>query len=374
MTAAPTPRRDHADGADADYMITGEDAVAIVVARDGVLPAGADETVAEAGGVVLLVGSGTEQAAAGLTAARRIRHCDTGTEFRPGALAERIAPAVAAIPLLLLPASPDGRDLAPRLAAVLDRPLLAQAVRAERTATGLRAELARLDDRLLVPVTADRPAVVTLVPGSRTASPAVTGLGAAETNPIVLPEPPERAEAALIEVLEPDPETMDLAEAHRVLGAGAGLVPPGGYETTARAVLDLLTRVGGRLGASTGATRVVTDAGWAGHERQIGTTGVAIDPDLYIAFGVSGASQHTGGLGAPRHLVSVNLDPSCPMTAMADLGLVTDARELLAELARRLGVPVDGAVPVPVPVAGAAPLAGAVPSAATSVAKETVHE
>ena len=92
------------------------------------------------------------------------------------------------------------------------------------------------------------------------------------------------------------------------------------------------------LGGSAGATRVATDAGWTGYERQIGTTGVAVDPDLYVALGVSGAAQHIGGLGAPRHVVSVNTDPSCPMTAMADLGLVTDAGALLAELADRLGV------------------------------------
>jgi electron transfer flavoprotein alpha subunit len=65
---------------------------------------------------------------------------------------------------------------------------------------------------------------------------------------------------------------------------------------------------------------------------------VSISPDLYLAFGVAGASQHTGGLGNPKHVVSVNTDPSCPMTAMADLGLVTDARALLNELADRLGV------------------------------------
>ena len=80
------------------------------------------------------------------------------------------------------------------------------------------------------------------------------------------------------------------------------------------------------MGGSAGATRVATDAGWTGYERQIGTTGVTIDPDLYIAFGVSGAAQHVGGLGSPRHIVSVNTDASSPMTAMADLGLVTDAR------------------------------------------------
>jgi len=117
------------------------------------------------------------------------------------------------------------------------------------------------------------------------------------------------------------------------LAAGTG-------DDRARAVFALLAGVAAAMGASSGATRVATDAGWAGYERQIGTTGVAIDPDLYLAFGISGASQHVGGLGAPRHVVSVNLDPSAPMTALADLGLVTDARALLIELAHRFGVPV----------------------------------
>jgi electron transfer flavoprotein alpha subunit len=90
---------------------------------------------------------------------------------------------------------------------------------------------------------------------------------------------------------------------------------------------------------------VATDAGWIGYERQIGTTGVTIDPELYVAWGVSGATQHTGGIGAPRHIVSVNTDSSCPMTAMADLGLVADAADLLVALARRLDLPVPSEVP-----------------------------
>jgi electron transfer flavoprotein alpha subunit len=83
---------------------------------------------------------------------------------------------------------------------------------------------------------------------------------------------------------------------------------------------------------------VVTDAGWMSYDRQIGTTGVSVNPELYIAFGISGAAQHIGGLGAPDHVVSVNTDPSCPMTAMADLGIVADAPAVLTELAKRLGV------------------------------------
>jgi electron transfer flavoprotein alpha subunit len=90
---------------------------------------------------------------------------------------------------------------------------------------------------------------------------------------------------------------------------------------------------------------VVTDAGWMSYDRQIGTTGVSVNPELYIAFGISGAAQHVGGLGAPEHVVSVNTDPSCPMTAMSDLGIVADAPAVLGELARRLGVTTPPAGP-----------------------------
>jgi len=128
---------------------------------------------------------------------------------------------------------------------------------------------------------------------------------------------------------------VDLAEARRIVGGGAGQVPAG---ADGAAMMRLLADVGAALGASAGATRVVTDAGWMSYDRQIGTTGVSVNPELYLAFGISGAAQHIGGLGTPDHVVSVNTDPSCPMTAMADLGIVADAPAVLTELAKRLGV------------------------------------
>ena len=68
-----------------------------------------------------------------------------------------------------------------------------------------------------------------------------------------------------------------------------------------------------RLGCSIGGTRVVTDWGWLPFERQIGTTGVIVHPELYLAFGISGAVQHVAGLGDPAHVIAVNTDASCPM-------------------------------------------------------------
>ena len=305
--------------------------LAVVIVRNGTLPVGAQETVAEAGGRVLLLGSGTVRAASELGAPRAWAAETVGAA--PAGLSAALVPLLQQVRLLLLPVSPDGRDLAPRLAAALDRPLRACATRAEVTEDGVVAVLARLEGRLEVEVASSGPAVATLLPGSRSPLPPSNG----EVFEVLLDVPPG-VDAERLEVLEPDPETMDLADARRVVGAGAGL--GAGPHSLEDATFDLLRAVAARLGATTGATRVVTDAGWMGHERQIGTTGVSIDPDLYLALGVAGASQHTGGLGSPRHVISVNTDPSCPMTAMADLGLVTDAHALLAELADRLGVSV----------------------------------
>jgi electron transfer flavoprotein alpha subunit len=85
---------------------------------------------------------------------------------------------------------------------------------------------------------------------------------------------------------------------------------------------------------------VITDRGWVGHERQIGTTGVVVAPELYLAFGISGAVQHTSGLGHPDHIVSVNTDAHCPMMQLADLAVVSDANEVLAHLVELLSDPV----------------------------------
>jgi electron transfer flavoprotein alpha subunit len=321
-------------------------ALAVLHVRGGELPPDGAEVIAEAGGSVLIVGDGAARASAAVTAATGVWWCDTGRGLQPGRLASRIAPLVAGTSLLVLPGSADGRDLAPRLAAALGRPLLALAARAVATPTGVRADLCRLDDAILVPVEVEGPAVVTLAPGAGMLTAAG---GPPAVTAVTLPEPgpdPGPADVTVLEVIEPDPAAMDLAEAPLVVGGGAGLAA-GLDAATATATFGLLAEVAAALGAAAGATRVATDAGWAGPDRQIGTTGVAIRPHLYVAFGVSGAIQHTSGLGAPQHIVSVNLDPHCPMTAGSTFGIVADARGTLVDLADRLGLPVPRGVRAP---------------------------
>jgi electron transfer flavoprotein alpha subunit len=297
--------------------------LAVIPVRDGALPAGGAEAAAECAGRALLIGSGAAAAAHELTGV-----CDTVQAiefdtFAPASWAQALSIVCRDEPIVVFPHSPDGRDLAPRLAHELSRPLHAGAISVEPQ----RVQVSRQGGLQIAEIRPQGPFIATLQPGIR-------GVEAAPDAPpptvdaIDVERPSGLVDAHVIEVLPPDVTTMDLAEAPRILGGGAGLHDGDAFER--------LARVSEVLGASMGATRVITDRGWVGHERQIGTTGVVVDPRLYIAFGISGAVQHTSGLGTPDHIISVNTDAHCPMMQMADLAVVADANAVLAELADRL--------------------------------------
>ena len=309
--------------------------LALIPVREGVLPAGAHETADECGGRVVLIGERVAHAASQLAlgpaaaATACIRLCEVG-EFRPGAWAAALAAVLADEAIIVLPASPDGRDLGPRLAAALDRPFVAGATRVDADTVVVPREGGRMMHTMPQPAAL----VATLQVGVRGVEPPVAGSGAAAHGGTSVTELSVAVDAAVhdaevVEVLPPDAATIDLAEAGRIVGGGAGLRAPEQFAQ--------LARLGSQLGASVGATRVITDRGWIGHERQIGTTGVVVSPDLYLAFGVSGAVQHTSGLGHPEHVISVNTDAHCPMMQLADLAVVADANAVLTELVALLG-------------------------------------
>jgi electron transfer flavoprotein alpha subunit len=299
--------------------------LAVIPVRDGAPPAGADETLAECGGVGWLVGSGAARAALDASLAGPATDLTT-VELGDFEVARWTATLTAMLPddgnadALVLPNSPDGRDLAPRLAFALGRPLFAGAtIVTLEEVTLLRR--GGLEEHAMRP---SGPFVATLQPGVR------------GPDPDALPRPVERraiapaevdlagGDARVVDVLPPDVSTMDLTEAHRIVGGGAGL------DSEERFVQ--LGEVATAIGASMGATRVITDRSWVAHDKQIGTTGLVVDPDLYLAFGISGAVQHTSGLGHPDHVISVNTDPHCPMMQMSDLAIVTDANATLDAL------------------------------------------
>ena len=296
----------------------------LIPVRDGELPSGALEVVADCAGRVVLAGSDPDaDRVAGW--ATEVWTVELGG-FDPARWAAQLAALdlVAGTDVVVLPASPDGRDLAPHLAHRLGRSLHANAVAVEPGA----ASLVRDGGLTLHDVRIAGPAVATLQPGVRGIEPAgTTDAPVVELTPPPAP-PAVRGRTEVRAVLAPDVATMDLAETSRIVGGGAGLDHADRFAT--------LTAIGAVIDASMGATRVITDRGWVGHERQIGTTGVVVDPELYLAFGISGAVQHTAGLGSPEHIVSVNTDPHCPMMQMADLAIVADANAVLDELEAQL--------------------------------------
>ena len=298
--------------------------IAVIPVRDGVAPAGADEAICEASGDALFIGSGTSQALENLAnVARNVWLAEAEVS------ASQIITAITQIGRLnesiILPATPDGRDLAPHLAHALGRSLYAGAV----SITDNKVSVSRHGGLSIADFQPTTAFVATLQIGIR----GVDTIAATPTISRVenLPTAHVAHESVIsVAVMPPDASTMDLSEAPRIIGGGAGL------ESGER--FAQLQNVAAALDASMGVTRVITDRGWADHERQIGTTGVIVDPDLYIAFGISGAVQHTSGLGQPEHIISVNTDAHCPMMQMADLAIVADANAVLEELAQLMHV------------------------------------
>ncbi len=304
--------------------------LAIVVVRDGALPAGAQETVAEANGNVVVVGTNAARAASDLLSAHMIWTVETTGGLREIVRLVASLAHVSASHGLVLPASPDGRDMAPLLAHRLERPLHAAALSVQAHSVTCVRTAGRVGREYATP----SPFVATLIPGVRGITPVsqpprtVTIEAPAHPAGLTGDDAETTSDVRSVQVLPPDPSTMDLTEARCIMGGGLGV---GSKER-----FDQLGRIGTAIGASLGGTRVASDAGWIPFERQIGTTGVAVKPDVYVAFGISGATQHTSGLGDPNHVISVNTDPSCPMMTLSDLAIVTDAHAVLDALERKL--------------------------------------
>ena len=124
--------------------------------------------------------------------------------------------------------------------------------------------------------------------------------------------------------VEPAAGTVSLAEARVVIGGGRGVGSAEGF--------GALEELSGLLGGAVGCSRAVTSLGWRPHADQIGQTGVRIAPDVYIACGISGATQHMVGCRGAKHLMAINTDPEAPIVAQADTAIIGDLREVVPAL------------------------------------------
>ena len=290
--------------------------------------------MAECGGRAVLVGAGAASAATGLAGLSTEVQVWETEGYRPAAWSAALAPVMAREPVVVLPASADGRDLAPRLAHRLGRPLLAGAIEVTPD---------RVVDRPL-----GRPRGRGRGPARPSSSPPCSPACGASRVPARSSRrwstSTSRRRPPTKRTTRARPSTPSCSRSSRPTRRPwtwprRPASWPGARASSRRRASSSWPPSAEALGASLGATRVVTDRGWVGHERQIGTTGVVVDPRLYVAFGISGAVQHTSGLGQPDHIISVNTDPYCPMMQLADLAVVSDANAVLDELVARLAPP-----------------------------------
>ncbi len=131
-----------------------------------------------------------------------------------------------------------------------------------------------------------------------------------------------------VKVTQTKSDRPDLVTAKRVVAAGRGIIDEAGFAAV-EALAD-------KMGAAVGSTRAIVDLQIAPNETQVGQTGKIVAPELYVAFGISGAIQHTAGMKDSKVIVAVNNDPEAPIFEMCDYGLVADAAEVVKELTAKL--------------------------------------
>jgi electron transfer flavoprotein alpha subunit len=239
------------------------------------------------------------------------------------ALVEEIKPEI-----ILFAATAMGRDLSPRLAAVLGVSLAADCIQ-----TGSK------DGKLEVkrPIFAGKafasfsfkssPQMASLRPNVFSLAEPADGQGEMIKKEVVIPE--DQVKDKVDEILKAEGAELDVTEADIVVTGGRGMKGPENF--------DLLRELTSVLPHSAlGASRSAVDAEWIDHQHQVGQTGKTVSPSLYMAFGVSGAIQHLAGMSSSKFIVAVNKDPDAPIFKVADFGIVGDLFQVIPPLKEEL--------------------------------------
>lgn len=244
------------------------------------------------------------------------------------ALAAVLAPQIAAnadgFSHVLAPNSTFGKDLMPRVAALMSSPMVTDIMAVHDAKTFDRPVYA--GNAITTVQVPDSSAVIATVRCASWPAEANTQAPANITASDITVELP--AHTRFVELKAEEADRPDLQAAERVVSGGRGL---GAAEH-----FTLVEALADKLGAAVGASRAAVDSGWVPNDLQVGQTGKIIAPTLYIAAGISGAIQHLAGIKDAGTIVAINKDPDAPIFEMADIGLVADLHQTLPELTSKL--------------------------------------
>ena len=276
--------------------------------------------------MIVLLDDHTDASRQALTLARKFGEpraiaMDAFEPFAPDALASAI---VALDPTAVIgPGTERGNEVMARVAARTGLPFAANCTAAEPgspvTVTRLRWGGSLLEEARLHSA---RPLITVAphtVPADSGPPPQPLEVGAADQRDLVV---------CVSEHVQPSNGGVSLAAAKVIVSGGRGVGSKEGFA--------IIEELAGLLGAAVGCSRAVTSAGWRPHSDQVGQTGTKVSPEVYIACGISGATQHMAGLKGAKRIVAINSDPQAPLMLNADYTVTGDLKEIVPAISAEI--------------------------------------
>jgi len=236
--------------------------------------------------------------------------------YQPAAWAAALVDAAAGADAIVAAGSDRGNELLAHVAARLDQPFAANVTAIDGdVVTRVRWGGSLLEEARLH----GSPRILTVAPHTQPA---------ADFVPVETLAAPDDGSPRVLERVEESTGGVSLRDAKVVVSGGRGVGSAEGFA--------IIEELAGLLGGAVGCSRVVTSAGWRPHTDQVGQTGTKISADLYVACGISGATQHIAGAKGAKKILAINNDPEAPILAAADYAVIGDLHEIVPAISAEL--------------------------------------
>ncbi len=274
-----------------------------------------------------IAGSGAEAAVLGEYGATAVLAVEIGKSLPGVAIASALKSVIDGgntPDLIMFPQNTEGRDIMSRLSVKLDKTVLTNNIDIADSGDGVTVQTPIFGGNTLVSTTftGAGPYLAAFRPKSFAAESA--GGAAAAVTAVAVPDLGATGSAQVVAVHVEETTGPKLDEANIVVAGGRGLGEASSYAM----VEELATLLKGAPGAS----RAIVDAGWVPYSYQVGQTGKVVKPTIYIAAGISGATQHMVGMKGSKNIIAINKDKEAPIFGVADLGIVGDVHKVLPQI------------------------------------------